>query len=83
MTRFRSFVLTFGFAVVVAGTVAGTSFRGETREMSVAETCARAAWPEIPAGCLDGGKGHDVRTVTANAPVMDAAMSARFDTAFN
>ena len=75
-------MLTTGFAALVAAAVTGTSLRGETREVNRAETCAHAAWPQIPAGCLDGGKGYDVRFVTANAPVVDEAMQLRFAAAF-
>jgi hypothetical protein len=82
MSRFRSLTLTIAFSAVVAAAITGTSFRGETREVDVAETCARAAWPQIPAGCLEGGKGTEVRFVTANVPT-DAAMAARFESAFN
>ncbi|MEO8668822.1 MAG: hypothetical protein ABI399_09915 [Bauldia sp.] len=58
MTKFRSAMLTTAFAVVVAAALTGSSLRGETHEVNVAETCARAAWPEIPAGCLEGGPGQ-------------------------
>jgi hypothetical protein len=83
MTRFRSVALAVGFAAVVAGAVTGTSLRGETREANIAETCSHAAWPHIPAGCLEGGKGRDVRFVTANVQSMDQAMQFRFAESFS
>ena len=55
---------------------------GEMREIKAAEICSHAAWPEIPAGCLDGGKGNDVRFVTANRPLVEEAMLMRFAEAF-
>ena len=74
----RSTLLITAFAATVAGALTA-AFPGETREVSFAETCSHAAWPEIPAGCLDGGKGHDVRFVTAN---VKADMQVRFAEAF-
>ena len=82
MTRFRSVALAIGFSAVVAGAITGTSLRGETREASLAETCSHAAWPQIPAACLEGGIGREVRFVTANTQSMDPAMRFRFAEAF-
>jgi hypothetical protein len=76
----RTTLLITAFAATVAG-VLTAAFPGETREASTAETCSHAAWPHIPAGCLDGGKGVDVRFVTANAAA-PAAIAQRFDAAF-
>ena len=82
MTRIRSVALAVGFAAVVAGAITGSSLRGETREVNTAETCSHAAWPHIPVGCLEGGKGHDVRFVTANVQSMDQTMQFRFAEGF-
>jgi hypothetical protein len=76
----RSTLLITAFAATVAAALTA-AFPGETREVNVAETCAHAAWPEIPAGCLDGGKGRDVRYVTANKAA-DDDMATRFAAAF-
>jgi hypothetical protein len=74
----RSTLLIAAFAATVAG-VLTAAFPGQTREVNLAETCSHAAWPQIPAGCLDGGKGLDVRFVDANAR---APFEQRFAEAF-
>ena len=77
----RSVMLASAFAITVAGAIAGLTFRGETKEASRDETCAHAAWPMIPAGCLEGGQGHDVRFVSTDHLPVDA-MQERFALAF-
>jgi hypothetical protein len=76
----RSTLLITAFAATVAGALTA-AFPGETREASLVETCSHAAWPQIPAGCLDGGKGYEVRFVDANAPA-PGAFEQRFAEAF-
>ena len=79
-TKLRSAlpIIAFGATLVVA--LAGTTLRGETKESPVApvaEACAKAAWPMIPANCLTGGNGQDVRQIAADD------MQLRFTMAFN
>ena len=81
-TKFRKISFTVLFAATAAAAITGATLRGETKEPSLAETCAAAAWPMIPASCLEGGRGHDIRTVVANSAA-DEAMRIRFETAFN
>ena len=82
-TRTRSALLTAAFAITVATAIAGLTFRGETKEASKDETCSHAAWPSIPAACLSGGPGHEVRFVTADKIGGTDSMQIRFNTAFN
>ena len=58
------------------------AFPAETREVSLDTPCSHVAWPEIPANCLDGGRGYDVRFVTANPPSAREDMAARFAEGF-
>jgi hypothetical protein len=82
-TTLRSAFLATAFAATVAAAITGFTLRGETREFVVAEACEQVAWPMIPAHCLDGGNGKDVRTINIDAPATDPSMKLRFDVAFN
>jgi hypothetical protein len=63
--RTRPIFVAVAFAVTVAAAVTGATLRGETREApTVAEVCATAEWPLIPAECLDGAHDRSVRIVT-------------------
>ena len=54
-TRTRKIFVAVAFAATVAAAVTGATLSGETREApTVAEACATAEWPLIPAECLDG-----------------------------
>jgi len=83
----RTLLLAAAFAATVAAGITGLTYRGETKEAGFVENaCAKAAWPLIPARCLDGGRDHDVRVIT-DVPVGEqlqrsAAMDARFKSAF-
>jgi hypothetical protein len=83
----RTFLLAAAFATTVAAGVTGLTYRGETKEAGVIENaCSKSAWPLIPAKCLDGGRGHDVRVIN-EMPASDElprtlAMDARFKSAF-
>ena len=83
----RTFLLAVAFATTVAAGVTGLTYRGETKEAGIVENaCAKVAWPLIPARCLDGGRGHDVRVIN-DRPVGDElprslAMDVRFKSAF-
>jgi len=83
-SKIRPALLVLAFSATVAAAITGLSFRGETKEVNLAETCAQAAWPLIPAECLDGGKGHEVRQISADAPakVELQEMTLRFTDAF-
>ena len=77
MMTIRKALLSIAFAATVAGALTGASLRGETKEL---DTCATAAWPMIPAVCLEGGRDHDVRYVSTNLNQSD--MQTRFEIAF-
>jgi hypothetical protein len=90
---FRTAFLSVAFAATVAAAITVASVRGETKETSIDDICATAEWPMIPARCLDGGRGHDVRVVgprpagpevpMAGKELALAEMQARFAVAFN
>lgn len=82
MNTIRKGLLATAFAATVAAALTGASLRGETREVDLAATCATAAWPMIPAACLDGGPSHDVRYVTADNRLDTREMERRFSVAF-
>lgn len=82
MNTIRKTLLATAFAATVAATLTGASLRGETKEVDLAATCATAAWPMIPAACLDGGPGREVRYVTADVRETDRDMEERFAIAF-
>lgn len=78
----RSAALAVAFAATVATAFTATSFRGETKEMSLADSCSRAAWPMIPAACLEGGASDAVRYVSADPAPQARTIEDRFATAF-
>jgi hypothetical protein len=79
----RPALLALAFSATVAAAITGLTFRGETKEAAtVAETCARMAWPNIPARCLEGGRGHDVRFISTDLPATDGTLALRFTDAF-
>jgi hypothetical protein len=49
-------------------------------EPQVHDMCAGATWPQIPAMCLEGGSGREVRYVSAPA---DAQIASDFVDRFN
>jgi hypothetical protein len=61
-------ILAIAFALAM---VSAASLRGETRENSSAQICAMAAWPIIPAHCLDRS-GHGARDIRLVGPDVDA-----------
>ena len=79
MNMLRKTLLSAAFAVTVAGALTGATFRGETKEADLAATCAAANWPNIPAACIEGSNGKDVRFVTADNRF---DMTERFSVAF-
>lgn len=85
--RNRQIFAAVAFAATVAAAVTGATLRGETREApTVAETCAKAEWPNIPAECLDGAVNMHVRVINgyeaAPQAVASADMRERFEVAF-
>jgi len=84
--RTRQIFAAAAFAATVAAAVTGATFSGETREApTLAETCAKADWPNIPAECLEGSVHADVRMVgdhRAPQALASADMRERFAVAF-
>ena len=86
-TMIRPLVAGFAFAAIVASGVTALTLSGETKEAGFVENaCAKAAWPLIPASCLDGAHGAAVRVVGASAGNQQAlvgpTMAERFQTDF-
>jgi hypothetical protein len=81
MVTLRSAVLATAFAVTVAAAVTGASYRAETRETNLAETCLHETWPAISDRCLTGDVRATVRVVSADS-VAPRAMRERFAAAF-
>ena len=78
----RKALLAIAFAVTAAGALTGATFRGETKELDLAATCATANWPNIPAACLEGSNGKEIRYVTADNRFDMTEMELRFTVAF-
>ena len=74
----RTALLAFAFAATSAAALTGASLRGESMESGLGVDCAAAVWPMIPAACLNGGSGHEVRYVSTDMN----RMQQRFATAF-
>jgi hypothetical protein len=81
-TRFRSALIAVAFAATVAGAIAGVPFRGETKEAPLVETCSHAAWPMIPAACLENGSRKDVRMIEIDRHADMPNYKLRFAVAF-
>ena len=63
-TMLRPLVIGAAFAAMVAAGVTALTLSGETKEAGfVEDACAKAAWPLVPAKCLDGGRGAEVRLI--------------------
>ncbi len=83
-TNKRSFMVAAAFAMAVSAAATGaTVSTGETKETTLDQTCAHAAWPLIPAQCLEGADGRTFRTVSVRGPVETNTMATRFAVAFN
>jgi len=85
--RSRQFLAVVAITATAAVAVAGATLRGETREApTVQEACADAAWPMIPAQCLEGAGERTVRYVTGTEGQNDIAavtgLQERFTIAF-
>ncbi len=86
MTRTkRSILMTVAFAVTVAAGLTGLTMSAQTKELSLDQACAHAAWPMIPSQCLTGeDAGRTVRTVTTRTAVAaPETINERFALAFN
>ena len=86
-TMLRPLVIGAAFAAMVAAGVTALTLSGETKEAGFAEdACAKASWPLVPAKCLDGGRGAEVRVVggvSTDGPAPGAsAMAERFNSDF-
>lgn len=80
MITLRASAIAVALAVTVT-TLTIVSMPGETKETSIAETCAHVTWPSIPAYCLIGASDRRFREVSADrAPASE--MAVRFTTAF-
>jgi hypothetical protein len=77
-SKFRPVFLAVAFSVTVAAAITGATLRGETKESVVTAVtdCAEAAWPAIPAGCIKGGDGREVRMIGADVDAFDAEEDA-------
>ena len=82
MKTIRKTLLATAFAATVAATLTGASLRGETKEVDMTAICNTAAWPMIPAACIDGAGAQSVRYVTADISESDRDMKDRFAVAF-
>lgn len=89
-TRIRQTLVAVAFTATVIAGIAGATLRGETKETDLAATCATAAWPMIPAACLDGADS-DVRYISANdtnveipaaKPFTELSVASILDTGF-
>jgi hypothetical protein len=78
----RLALLATAFAVTIAGELTGASFGGEVRDVDPAIICAEVAWPWIPAVCLKGNSGDQVRYVTTDHVVNARKIDPRFVAAF-
>ena len=81
MFKLRSAGVATAFAVTVAAAVTGLTPTAETRETSLAVTCAHETWPAIPAHCLTGNVDQAVRVIAIDS-LATRAMRARFAVAF-
>jgi hypothetical protein len=81
-TPVRSTLLATAFAAAIAGELTGTSLGGEIKNVEPATVCAVAAWPWIPAACLEGVLTDQARYVTADNMPDAREMERRFVIAF-
>jgi hypothetical protein len=86
-TMLRPLLIGSAFAAMVVAGVAALTLSGETKEAGfVEDACAKAAWPLVPANCLDGGRVADVRVVggvsTSDQAPAISAMAERFNNDF-
>ena len=54
---------------------------GRALEMQPRDVCTSAAWPRIPAKCLTGGSGHEVRYAGVDSQI-ESEVVDRFRVAF-
>lgn len=85
--RIRQTLVAVTFAAITAAGITGATLQGETKETDLAATCAEAAWPMIPAECLEGAENIDVRQAAANGAattrfVLADTIDDRFAVAF-
>ncbi|MCB1495422.1 MAG: hypothetical protein KDJ86_06530 [Bauldia sp.] len=88
-TRIRQTIVAVTFSATVALGITGATLSGQTKETDLAQVCANATWPMIPAECLEGQQS-DVRKISPDGTVTgttvltsaDIALAERFQTAF-
>jgi hypothetical protein len=81
MFTLRSALVAMAVALTAATGLTAATIRGETMETSLDQACAHAAWPMIPAQCLDGAAPHAVR-YALGGEATGTAMAERFAAAF-
>ena len=86
MTKtFASGILILAVVLAAFGAQAMTAaeIEGKAVEPEGSYMCAGATWPQIPAMCLEGGSGHEVRYASApiNRPIASDSLD-RFNVAF-
>ena len=67
--NWRAVLLAVAFSTTVAAALTGASLSGQTKETSLDDTCTHAAWPLIPAQCLEGAQDREIRIVTTRSAV--------------
>ena len=73
-------ILTIILGAFGAQAMTSVAHEGKNVEPQVHDLCAGATWPQIPAMCLEGGSGREVRYVSAPA---DAEVASDFIDRFN
>jgi len=72
-SKLRTALLAVAFSSIATVAIIGATLRGETREsVAYEDVCASAAWPMIPADCLKGSNGREVRLVGEDVVAYDA-----------
>ena len=74
-TKFRPAFMALAVSAIAVVAITGATLRGKSKEgLSVADTCATAAWPLIPANCIPDASGRQVRMVGVEADTADATI---------
>jgi len=71
-----------GAASDLTGALKVPNLGARLEPLASSQACSRSVWPGIPARCLQGGSGRDVRMAIANSPVKHD-MQKRFAEAFD
>lgn len=65
-TKTRKIFAAVAVIVTAAAGITGATLSGESKETDLAAFCDTAAWPNIPAQCLEGSNDGPVRFVSAD-----------------